>query len=57
MKADPFYSNIIAVLRNVNMTERQRARAEDGVRKSAAIVEALAGMAGFGTRKQPKHAA
>jgi hypothetical protein len=45
MNAD-FYSNMLRGLSSINMTERERARAEDGVRKSAAIVECLLGIAG-----------
>ena len=45
MKAD-FYSNMVRCLSSINMTERERARAEDGVRKSVAIVECLLGIAG-----------
>ena len=42
-----FYSSVLDALRGINMNTRQRARAEAGVRTSAAIVEVLVGMAGL----------
>jgi hypothetical protein len=44
MNAD-IYSTMLQGLSSINMTERERARAEAGVRKSAAIIECLIGAA------------
>jgi hypothetical protein len=44
MSAD-IYSTMLQGLSSINMTERERARAEAGVRKSAAIIECLIGVA------------
>ena len=44
------YTSVLRELRGINMNERDRARAEDGVRKSAVIVELLVGV--FGRRSQ-----
>jgi hypothetical protein len=41
------YSSVLDGLRGINMTMRQRARAEAGMRASAAIIEMLVGMAGL----------
>ena len=48
-----FCTSVLRALREINMNERDRARAEDGVRKSAAIIELFAGMFG-GNAKQPE---
>ena len=45
---ESFYTSVLRELRGIQMNDRDRARAEDGVRKSAAIVELLVGM--FGRR-------
>jgi hypothetical protein len=50
---EAFCTSVLRELRTINMNERDRARAEDGVRKSAAIVELLAGMFGRNA-KQPE---
>jgi hypothetical protein len=42
-----FYSSVLDGLHGINMTMRQRARAEAGMRASAAIMEMLVGMAGL----------
>ena len=47
MNRDGFYHSMLQDMRGINMSERERARAEDGVRKSAALVNLLVGMAGF----------
>ncbi len=44
MNAD-IYCTTLMGLNSINMTERERARAEEGVRKSAAIIECLIGVA------------
>ena len=40
-------SSVLRGLRGIQMSDRDRARAENGVRKSAAIVELLLGVAGY----------
>ena len=47
MNSDGFYHSMLRDIRGINMNERDRARAEDGVRKSAALVDFLMGMAGI----------
>ena len=42
-----FYSSVLNGLCAINMNVRDRARAEAGVRTSAAIIETLVGMAGL----------
>jgi hypothetical protein len=47
MKEKSVYSNMLRDLRGVRMSEHVRVRAENGVRLSAAIVEAVLGMASY----------
>ena len=47
MNGDGFYHSMLQDIRGINMSERERARAEDGVRKSAVLVSLLVGVAGL----------
>ena len=47
MNANNFCNSMLRDLRAIQMSERTRAQAENGVRRSAAFVEALAGMASY----------
>jgi len=54
MNANNFYNSMMSDVRSINMSQRVRVQAENGVRMSAAFVEALAGIAtyvGFGSKK------
>ena len=42
-----FCSSVLRGLSDIHMNERDRARAENGVRKSAAIVELIVGVASY----------
>ena len=53
---ETFCTSVLRELRGINMSERERARAEDGLRKSAALVELLAGMFGRRTDRTENHA-
>lgn len=51
-------SSVLRGLRAIRMNERDRARAENGVRRSAAIIELFVGMAeyvGFRSRPEISH--
>ena len=54
MNAKNLYNSMLSDVRSINMSQRVRAQAENGVRMSAAFVEVLAGFAsyvGFGSKK------
>ena len=54
MDSTTFCSNMLRDISNIPMSERVRARAEDGVRKSAAFVELLTGMLGVSASREEK---
>ena len=56
MDSTTFCSSMLRDLSTIPMSESVRVRAEDGVRKSAAIIELLAGMLGDSAAREEKAA-